>query len=109
MWNSSQLNTFDELSVALAGDYNFDGNVDAADYVVSRKMGINGPTGYETWLTTFGATSPGTGAGSGSASSSNTTVPEPASTLLLLMAAAIGTWRARRIASRVPSTRQLMR
>ena len=57
---------------SLPGDYNQDGSVDAADYVVWRKNDINGQQGYDTWRANFGAT-----AGSGSASSSNAAVPEP--------------------------------
>ena len=65
--------------MGLAGDYNADGIVDAADYVVWRKdpAAFGGdPAGYNTWTTNFGRTSgPGSGLGAGS-------VPEPASWLL---------------------------
>jgi hypothetical protein len=70
----------------LAGDYNNDGNVDAADYVVWRKNpGNHGgdPGGYNTWKENFGE-SFGPGAGGGAA------VPEPASvamTVVTLLAA----------------------
>ncbi len=37
----------------LEGDYNEDGKVDAADYVVWRKTGINGQQGYDTWRSEF--------------------------------------------------------
>ena len=95
--------TYSVVAVGLAGDYNHNGIVDAADYVVWRK--IDGtPQGYNTWRANFGAVSLATGAGSGS--SANMTVPEPASAWLLILAAAIGTCRGRRIASRVRSTRQ---
>jgi hypothetical protein len=66
--------------VALPGDYNGDGAVNAADYVVWRKNpGAFGgdPAGYNTWRTNFGRT-----AGSGSAIS-GAAVPEPASAILL--------------------------
>ncbi len=59
----------------LAGDYNNDGRVDAADYVVWRKNpGAFGgdPAGYNTWRTNFGRTS-----GSGAALESAAGVPEP--------------------------------
>ena len=82
------------------GDYNHDGTVDAADYVVWRKTGINGPTGYDTWRTNFGE--PG---GSGSVAGANATVPEPTTALLLMLGAVLGAWRGRRVASRVPTTR----
>jgi formylglycine-generating enzyme required for sulfatase activity len=55
----------------LAGDFNGDGMVDAADYVVWRKM--NGtPEQYDEWRANFGMTSPGGG------SSHPASVPEPA-------------------------------
>lgn len=75
----------------LTGDYNGNGIVDAADYVVWRKTGINGPTGYNTWRTNFGK--PG---GSGSVAGIQAAVPEP-TTLVLLMFAAAGwcRWRGR--------------
>lgn len=38
------------------GDYNMDNAVNAADYVVWRKTGINGAAGYTTWRANFGAT-----------------------------------------------------
>jgi serralysin len=43
----------------LNGDYNGDGKVDAADYVVWRKNGINGLQGYNDWRANFGSTAPG--------------------------------------------------
>jgi hypothetical protein len=79
---------------ALNGDYNADGKVDAADYVVWRKYagtthalpndpngGTIGPAQFATWRSNFGAGGPG--AGSGLAGS---TVPEPAAFLLALFA-----------------------
>jgi hypothetical protein len=60
-------------SPGLPGDYNQDGKVDAADYVVWRKNpGAFGgdPGGYNTWRTNFDRTA---GSGSGSAAA----VPEP--------------------------------
>ena len=86
----------------LSGDYNDDGTVDAADYVVWRKFNNtmtalpNDPNGtpidgdqYNTWRANFGDM-----AGSGSGASANTTVPEP-TTLVTLMFAAAG-WYCRR-------------
>jgi hypothetical protein len=78
--------------VTLAGDYNDDGVVDAADYVVWRNN-LNGsislpndPTpgsvsaaDYQVWKSNFGATGGG-GLVVGSA------VPEPATTMLVLLA-----------------------
>jgi hypothetical protein len=65
---------------ALAGDYNNDGAVDAADYVVWRK-GIatyNTPAHYAAWATNFGASASGAG-------NKTPTVPEPATILVLLV------------------------
>ena len=46
---------YDDISVVdLHGDYNGDGNVDAADYVVRRKNG-GPPDGYGPWRANFGA------------------------------------------------------
>lgn len=60
----------------LDGDYNGDGTVDAADYVVWRRNDGT-PGGYDTWRENFGATLPGSGGGSA--------VPEPASLALMLV------------------------
>ncbi|HEX2475324.1 MAG TPA: PEP-CTERM sorting domain-containing protein [Lacipirellulaceae bacterium] len=72
----------------LPGDYNNDGKVDAADYVVWRKRD-GSQAGYNTWRTNFGRT-----AGSGSAIS-GTAVPEPG-TFVLLAAALVGAALGRR-------------
>jgi len=61
----------------LAGDFNHDNVVDAADYVVWRKNPVgNGgdPGGYNTWRQNLGRTNPGSGGGA---------VPEPASIAML--------------------------
>jgi len=68
------------LPAILAGDYNEDGTVDAADYVVWRR-GDGLPGGYNTWRSNFGAT----GGGSGAALA----VPEPGSLMLFLSVATI--------------------
>jgi hypothetical protein len=65
------------------GDYNEDGAINAADYVVWRKGEADGP--YETWRENFGAGS----AGGGSA------VPEPTGIVLLLSGIAALTVRNR--------------
>jgi hypothetical protein len=84
---------FDDFSldgpgaVGLPGDYNSDGAVDAADYVVWRKnpAGFGGdPAGYNTWRTNFGRT-----AGAGSALGAGA-VPEPASCLMAVLALCCG-------------------
>lgn len=80
-------NTSVDLIVTIPGDYNFDGAVDAADYVVWRKTDINGQQGYETWRANFGATS---GAGSGAALGlpPYPAVPEPVAWIMSLMGVA---------------------
>jgi hypothetical protein len=85
------------------GDYNNNGTVDTADYVVWRKYngtthtlpndptgGTIGTTQYNDWRTHFGQS-----AGSGSSTVANVAVPEP-TTLVLLMFAATG-WCLRRV------------
>jgi hypothetical protein len=62
--------------VGIPGDFNNDGKVDAADYVVWRKTD-GSQSGYDTWRTNFGRTS-GSGAGLGA----STAVPEPSTALL---------------------------
>ncbi len=68
---------------SVTGDYNRDGTVDAADYVVWRKTDVS-QVGYDTWRGRFGES-----AGSGSGVSVNATIPEP-STLLLGVIAGLG-------------------
>ena len=61
---------------ALEGDFNHDGTVDAADYVVWRKSGIHGQQGYDDWRANFGNSTPGFGlAAAGSELPAQ--VPEP--------------------------------
>jgi hypothetical protein len=67
----------------LDGDYNADGKVDAADYVVWRKSDINGQQGYDDWRANFGL-SPGAGA----ALATGGPVPEP-DTLILGLGACV--------------------
>ncbi len=73
----------------LDGDFNGDGKVDAADYVVWRKND-NSQAGYDLWRTNFGRTS-GSGSGLGAAG-----VPEPSSLLLVLAACGLAAACARR-------------
>ncbi|HEY3394155.1 MAG TPA: CRTAC1 family protein [Lacipirellulaceae bacterium] len=79
---NQHLNLVENESV-LAGDYNFDGSVDAADFVVWRKTGEGNAAGYALWRLNFGAGIP-----SASGSIAGLTVPEP-STLVLLVIGAI--------------------
>jgi hypothetical protein len=81
----------------VAGDYNNNGIVDGADYVLWRKninqstlpnrsTGISGPVGsadYDFWRSRFGATS---GLGSGNSSTNVAAVPEPATLVILILA-----------------------
>jgi hypothetical protein len=66
----------------LSGDYNNNGKVDAADYVLWRKNpSLYGgtPGGYNTWRANFGKP-PGSGLGSAAS------VPEPTGASLLMLA-----------------------
>lgn len=69
------------LPAVVAGDYNGDGKVNAADYVLWRNdpasFGGN-PAGYNTWRANFGTGGPGSGSGLGAAA-----VPEPTSLWLV--------------------------
>jgi hypothetical protein len=71
------------VETVMPGDYDGDGNVDAADYVVWRKKSINGQRGYDVWEANFGATSP---PGSSSGMGSGATVPEPCGLLIVTLA-----------------------
>ncbi len=74
----------------MAGDYNGNGVVDMADYVLWRNGGplqndVNTPgvvdaTDYTYWRSRFGATS-----GSGSSLGSGSAVPEPTSLVLVVL------------------------
>jgi hypothetical protein len=57
----------------LPGDFNNDGTIDAADYVIWRKTG-GSPGDYTTWRTNFGSTFAG---GGSSADTLDLAVPEP--------------------------------
>jgi hypothetical protein len=96
--NSVTLTVLVSESAGLAGDYNDDGTINAADYTVYRncKSGVGGCTvlpndptpgsitisDYQYWKDNYGATGAGSGSGLGSGS-----VPEPSSIALLLIAA----------------------
>jgi hypothetical protein len=88
-WNTSQLYLSGKLSVvgpAVIGDYNDNGTVDMADYIVWRKgLGTRYTVSdYNLWRSRLGGSS-----GSGSAINGlpQTAVPEPAVTKTLLAAA----------------------
>jgi hypothetical protein len=81
------------LATILEGDFNADGKVDAADYVVWRKNGMS-VQDYAVWRSHFGETA---GGGMGAMDGSSNNVPEPLSFAFLLIAAA---WHWRRRSSR---------
>jgi hypothetical protein len=85
--DSVTLGVIDEAA-ALPGDYNHDDEVNAADYVVWRKIGT--PYSYAIWRAHFGET-----ASSGADASGNAT-PEPVMSLLLATVAAVGVLKRRR-------------
>ncbi|MEX2308097.1 MAG: hypothetical protein WD738_10920 [Pirellulales bacterium] len=94
------------VSSALPGDYNADGAVDAADYVVWRKsvgaatlnnrdpngMGPVGEADYNFWRARFGNT---IGSGAGGMASARNAVPEPCTLILAL--AGLGFWKRLRV------------
>ncbi len=82
------------VTVSLDGDYNGNGVVDAADYVLWRKN--NGTaTGYNTWRTNFGRT------GAAASGLEVASVPEPMSGVMGLITALlfVGRWRRRIVKS----------
>jgi hypothetical protein len=86
-WDISQLYTTGVISIvaaALAGDFNNDGTVDAADYVVWRKT--NGTLQqFNEWKANFGAT---LGSGASASPSPSGSVPEPSAWLVCVVGAA---------------------
>jgi hypothetical protein len=78
------------ISLGLAGDFNEDDKVDAADYVVWRKNGANplpndnglatSAERFDLWRANFGNMAPGSGSGVGA-------VPEPSAIVLVLLGA----------------------
>jgi hypothetical protein len=94
--------TLRQQPVALPGDYNANGVVDAADYVLWRKGGplaneVDTPgtvnaADYSAWRSRFGNT------GSGSGISATAAVPEPTTLVPLIFAAAGWSLRRRRAA-----------
>jgi hypothetical protein len=102
---TGQLVATSTFATPLPGDYNQNGIVDAADYVVWRKKSGSGtslpnddspgvgPDDYTRWRSHFGQAGGGSGAGSGLFTVSN--VPEPSSLGLLLAAFILGGARRR--------------
>jgi MYXO-CTERM domain-containing protein len=72
----------------IAGDYNADGLIDAADYVSWRKgLGtLPTETWYQVWRSKFGV---------GSAGGTSSAVPEPAGWLLTMLCLLLGRCRSR--------------
>jgi hypothetical protein len=100
--------TFSEpFRYTIAGDFNNDGTVDTADYVVWRKgLGtIYTQNHYDVWRAHFGA-SLGTGSAStgyplgASADPLSSAVPEPTGAWFMIIGAAIGIWTTRRVGNR---------
>lgn len=98
-WDLSKLYTTGEVKLVSVpgirpGDFNYDGIVNAADYVVWRKTD-GSDVGYNAWRANFGTT-----LGSGSSQFADlplsSAIPEPTSALLCLSFAAIGVWVHRR-------------
>jgi hypothetical protein len=87
------------LNQPISGDFNGDGTVNAADYVVWRKgLGtIYTQSDYNDWRAHFGQS-----AGSGAGASVNTAVPEPTTLVLLLMGILAFTVDARQSHNLVP-------
>lgn len=77
--NAIELNA---VPTSLPGDFNGDGTVNTADYVVWRKTD-GSPAGYLAWVNNFGNTASGAGG------SVTETVPEPSTAVLVMLAAAM--------------------
>jgi hypothetical protein len=80
------------LALALPGDFNHDGTVDAADYVMWRKTDGT-QTGYDTWRANFGQSF---SFGSGASVGASSTIPEPATLTLLVVGMSMICFRRRR-------------
>jgi hypothetical protein len=77
-----------EAQVVIPGDFNHDDVVNAADYVVWRKIDSGNSQGYTDWRENFGD---GLGASGGSQSASPPEAGAPeSSTLMMLIVAAVG-------------------
>jgi arylsulfatase A-like enzyme len=96
-WRVNYLANAVTLSVLVTGDFNHDGSVNNADYVIWRKN--NGSQAdYNTWRANFGTT---LSSGTSGSSLGGTNVPEPSTQILIAAAAAFGgifrrRWRLRK-------------
>jgi hypothetical protein len=80
----------------MPGDFNNDGAVDAADYVVWRKNSSGDQAMYDAWRANFGTSlGPGSGAALPSAAPLSAAVPEPSTLALLVIASALRSYRQR--------------
>lgn len=87
------------LVALLPGDYNFDGSVDAVDYVVCRKN-VGTQDGYDTWRGNFGPTA------GGGESENHAAVPEATgAAIMLLVSLVVLKLHRRRISSEKSSRR----
>jgi hypothetical protein len=85
------------VQVGALGDFNGNGSVDAADYVVWRKSYSGNMALYDLWRANYGNTAPGSGSAGGGLVSS--AVPEPSTFVLVAMTIApLVTNRRRRFA-----------
>jgi probable HAF family extracellular repeat protein len=83
------------VSPGLAGDFNGDGTVDAADFIRWRHSG-GSPNDYMNWQMHFGQISSVAGAGSAPTPAGSTAIPEPPCLMAAMIAlAASGSKRAR--------------
>jgi T5SS/PEP-CTERM-associated repeat protein len=90
-WDTAQIYVDGTLSISAApglpGDFNLDGVVDGADYVMWAKGGVPNTTpNYNVWRTNFGRTS----GGSGGVANEVPAVPEPASAAFIAMICLFG-------------------
>jgi hypothetical protein len=82
--------------VPLLGDFNRDGTVDAADYVVWQKTGTGGQQGYDDWRANFGKSAPSFGLAA-PAANLILSIPEPASLVTVLVGmVTVSAWRKRK-------------
>lgn len=103
---------FAPATTILAGDYNNNGKVDAADYVLWRNggplanetatPGSATPEDYTVWRSNFGNSGSGTGVGAAA-------VPEPGAIALCVLAAASGLLRRRTKPSSTSVTRRSLK
>jgi hypothetical protein len=105
-WNITYGTNFVSLVTTIPGDYNADGDVDTADYIVWRKtlgqaavqgLGADGDTNgtideadYTVWRSNFGATAAGAAAVDASGATGSA-VPEPGTLMLAYAGLAIWT------------------